>query len=171
MEDENKAHAGKAADVEFEDSPFGKQLATRAADGIRGAAGCYRSEWSDRQSDHSPICATTLNRSRDVGAPSIDDLLEKPVNSLLGLFAASLGEDEDSVTATIGDSLYVRYANDLAVLKITCQSQEVGEVKITFQHIHPDHGPIDTASFTQTETQKFSAALERLEAYRVIWFA
>ncbi len=116
------------------------------------------------------MCATTLKRSRDAGMPSIDDLLEKPVNALLDLFAASLGEDEDSVIATIGDSLYVRYANDPAVLKITCQSQEVGEVKVTFQHIHPDHGPIDTASFTQTRTREFSAALERLEAYRDIWF-
>ncbi|WP_330306268.1 MULTISPECIES: hypothetical protein [unclassified Streptomyces] len=93
------------------------------------------------------------------------------MNALLNQFAACLGEDEDSVIATIGDSLYVRYANDLAVLKITCQWQEVGEAKVTFQHIHPDHGPIDTASFTQTRTQKFSAALERLEAYRNIWFA
>lgn len=116
------------------------------------------------------MCATTLNRSRDVGTPSTDDLLEKPVNALLDQFAASLGEDEDSVTATIGDSLYVRYANDPAVLKITCQWQEGGEVKVMFQHIHPDHGPIDTASFIQTRTRNFSAALERLEAYRDIWF-
>ncbi|MFF3378094.1 hypothetical protein ACFYXF_34725 [Streptomyces sp. NPDC002680] len=92
------------------------------------------------------------------------------MNPLLNQFAANLGEDEDSVTAAIGDSLYVRYANDPAVLKITCQWQEVAEAKVTFQHIHPDHGPIDTVSFTQTRTRDFSAALERLEAYRDIWF-
>ncbi|MFB7442877.1 hypothetical protein ACFC01_31990 [Streptomyces mirabilis] len=96
--------------------------------------------------------------------------MEKLVNALLDQFAASLGEDEDSVIAAIGDSLYVRYANDPAVLKIACQRQGVGEVKVTFQHIHPDHGPIDSASFTQTGAQDFSAALERLEAYRDIWF-
>ncbi|WP_302832161.1 hypothetical protein [Streptomyces sp. GbtcB7] len=40
MESRNEARASEAADVEFEDSPFGKWLAARAADGIRGAAGC-----------------------------------------------------------------------------------------------------------------------------------
>ncbi|MFJ1529691.1 hypothetical protein ACIOFV_14900 [Streptomyces mirabilis] len=92
------------------------------------------------------------------------------MNALLNLFTASLGEDEDSVTATIGASLYVRYANDPAVLKITCQWQEVDAVKVTLQHIHPDLGPIDTASFTQTRSEKPMVALERLEAYRQIWF-
>lgn len=100
----------------------------------------------------------------------INDLLEELVKTLLDQFAASLGEDEDSVTATIGDNLYVRYANDPAVLKITCQWREAGEVEVTFQNIHPDHGPIDAANFTQTRTGDFSAALERLEAYRDIWF-
>ncbi|MCZ1001212.1 hypothetical protein O1M63_29165 [Streptomyces mirabilis] len=37
---ESGARAGEAADVEFEDSSFGMWLAARAADGIRGAAGC-----------------------------------------------------------------------------------------------------------------------------------
>ncbi|MET7890038.1 hypothetical protein [Streptomyces mirabilis] len=37
---ENEVRAGEAADAEFEDSPFGKWLAARAADGIRGAVGC-----------------------------------------------------------------------------------------------------------------------------------
>ena len=92
------------------------------------------------------------------------------MNPLLNQFADCLGEDEDSGIATIGDSLYVRYANDPAVLKITCQPQEADEVKATFQYVHPDHGLIDTASFTQTRSQDFSAALERLEAYRDIWF-
>ncbi|MEU6318061.1 hypothetical protein [Streptomyces sp. NPDC047009] len=91
------------------------------------------------------------------------------MNALLDQFAASLAEDEDSVTAVIGDHLYVRYANDPAVLKITCQPG-IDEVEVTFQHIHPEHGPIDRASFTQTRSQDFSAALERLEAYQDIWF-
>ncbi|MCT9003503.1 hypothetical protein [Streptomyces rhizosphaerihabitans] len=99
-----------------------------------------------------------------------DDLLERPMNHLLVQFDACLGEDEDSITRTIGDSLYIRYANDPAVLKITCQWQEVGEAKVTFQYIHPDHGPIDTASFTQTRARNFAAALKQMEAYRDIWF-
>lgn len=36
---ENEVREDEVADVEFEDSSFGKWLAARAADGIRGAAG------------------------------------------------------------------------------------------------------------------------------------
>ncbi|MFD3455802.1 hypothetical protein ACFWVC_26940 [Streptomyces sp. NPDC058691] len=92
------------------------------------------------------------------------------MNPLLALFAANLGEDDANRTATIGDSLYVCFGNDPAVLKITCVPQGSGEVKVTFQTTHPEHGPIDSVSFTQTRSQDFSAALERLEAYQSIWF-
>jgi hypothetical protein len=92
------------------------------------------------------------------------------VKTLLDQFAASLDEDEDSVTHTIGDSLYCRLANDPAVLKITCQAGAPFEVKVTFQFIHPEHGHIDAATFVMTRSQNPSAALERLEAYRDIWF-
>ncbi|MCX4858297.1 hypothetical protein [Streptomyces canus] len=90
--------------------------------------------------------------------------------TLLDQFAANLGEAEDAVTAIVGDSVYVRYANDPAVLKITTRPG-VDEVKITFQLIHPEHGPIDAASFTLTRAQKFDFALEQLEVYQDIWFA
>ncbi|MGW1801689.1 hypothetical protein ACWCQN_38675 [Streptomyces sp. NPDC001984] len=93
------------------------------------------------------------------------------MNTLLDQFAASLGEDEDSVTATIGDSLYVRYANDPAVLKITClPGDDEDEVEVVFEYIHPEHGQIDAVPFVLTRSQNFSKALERLEAYRDIWF-
>lgn len=39
MESGNGSEA-RAGDAEFEDSAFGKWLAVRAADGIRGASGC-----------------------------------------------------------------------------------------------------------------------------------
>ncbi|MFF3378095.1 hypothetical protein ACFYXF_34730 [Streptomyces sp. NPDC002680] len=38
--DGNEARADEVTDVEFEDSSFGKWLAARSADGIRGAVGC-----------------------------------------------------------------------------------------------------------------------------------
>ncbi|MET9412153.1 hypothetical protein ABZX90_41525 [Streptomyces sp. NPDC002935] len=96
--------------------------------------------------------------------------MEEPVITLLDQFAANLGEAEDAVAALVGDSLYVRYANDPAVLKIT--SRPGGdEVKITFQVIHPERGPIDAASFVLTRALDFTFALEQLESYQEIWFA
>ncbi|WP_073947595.1 hypothetical protein [Streptomyces kebangsaanensis] len=90
---------------------------------------------------------------------------------ILTLFAANLGEAEDSTVRIVGNSLYVRYANDPAVLKITCEmGNATGERDITFQLIHPEHGPIDTAGFTLTRSQEFTAALEQLDAFQDIWF-
>ncbi|GHE79944.1 hypothetical protein GCM10014715_39120 [Streptomyces spiralis] len=90
--------------------------------------------------------------------------------NLLALFSESFGEDE-AVVRTIGNSLFVRYAGDPAVLKITTEPGATYEVKVTLQVIHPEHGPIDTTSFTHTRSQNGTAALERLAAYSDIWFA
>ncbi|MFB7329795.1 hypothetical protein [Streptomyces sp. NPDC056190] len=42
MENTNgsEVRMGEPVEGEFENSPFGKRLAARAAEGIRGAAGC-----------------------------------------------------------------------------------------------------------------------------------
>jgi hypothetical protein len=96
--------------------------------------------------------------------------LEEAVISLLDQFAANLGEAEDAVATIVGDSVYVRYANDPAVLKITSRPG-VDEVKVTLQFIHPEHGQIDSASFVLTRSQNFDSALEQLEAYQNVWFA
>ncbi|MFI5799096.1 hypothetical protein [Streptomyces sp. NPDC051677] len=90
--------------------------------------------------------------------------------TLLDQFAAHLGNAEDAVPGIVGGSVYVRYANDPAVLKITTRPG-VDEVKITFQFIHPEHGQIDAADFVLTRAQNFDFALEQLEAYQDIWFA
>jgi hypothetical protein len=96
--------------------------------------------------------------------------LEESVISLLDQFAARLGNAEDAVTAIVGDSAYVRYANDPAILKITTRPG-VDEVKVTFHLVHPEHGPIDAGSFILARGQNFDFALEQLEAYQEIWFA
>ncbi|MFF4504863.1 hypothetical protein [Streptomyces sp. NPDC001401] len=102
--------------------------------------------------------------------PAPTGLLEEPVITLLDQFAAHLGEAEDAVTAIVGDSAYVRYANDPAILKISTRPG-VDEVKITFQVVHPENGPIDAASFVLARAQSFDFALEQLEVYQDIWFA
>ncbi|MFE4424396.1 hypothetical protein [Streptomyces sp. NPDC056817] len=90
---------------------------------------------------------------------------------ILSQFADCLGEDEDSTTATVGNSLYVRYGNDPLVLKITCElGAALGELGVSFQLIHPECGPIDTASLVLTRSGGFTPALEQLAAYRSIWF-
>ncbi|MFB7329794.1 hypothetical protein [Streptomyces sp. NPDC056190] len=90
---------------------------------------------------------------------------------ILSQFAACLGEDEDSTTATVGNSLYVRYGNDPLILKITCElGRATGELDASFQLIHPEHGPIDTASFVLTRSGGLTPALKQLAAYRAIWF-
>ncbi|MFJ3248428.1 hypothetical protein [Streptomyces sp. NPDC086782] len=92
-------------------------------------------------------------------------------NLILSQFAAGLGEEEDSTTATVGNSLYVRYGNDLLILKITCAFGEaLGEMEVSFELIHPECGPIDTVSFVLTRSGGFTPALEQLAAYRAIWF-
>ncbi|MEU3342251.1 hypothetical protein [Streptomyces sp. NPDC006668] len=89
--------------------------------------------------------------------------------SMLDQLAANLGEAEDATVRIVGDNVYVRYANDPAVLKITSRPG-VDEVKLTLHFIHPEHGLIESASFTLTRSHKFSEALEQLEAYQAIWF-
>lgn len=107
---------------------------------------------------------------RGWGAPApTNGLLEEPVSHVLDLFAANLGERSDCVTARIGRSLYVRFSDDTGVLKIS-DTHGRDEVKVTLQLIHPEHGLIDTASFTHTRAQRTSDALERLDAFMEIWF-
>ena len=109
----------------------------------------------------APGYATPLDRN---------DLLEKLVTiSMLDQLAANLGEAEDATVRIVGDSVYAQYANDPAILKITSRPG-VDAVKLTLHFIHPEHGLIDSASLVLTRSQKFSAALEQLEAYHDIWF-
>ncbi|MFD7769890.1 hypothetical protein [Streptomyces sp. NPDC059787] len=89
---------------------------------------------------------------------------------MLQLFTEHLGGAEDALLRTVGDSLYVRYANDPAVLKITAQRGSADETRVTLQLIHPDHGPIDSGRFTQTRSQDSLTALKQLDAYLDIWF-
>ncbi|MFK0106474.1 hypothetical protein [Streptomyces sp. NPDC091217] len=89
--------------------------------------------------------------------------------SMLDQLAANLGEAEDATVRIVGDNVYVQYANDPAVLKITSRPG-VGEVELTLHFIHPEQGLIDSASFVLRRAQKFSEALEQLEAYQDIWF-
>ncbi|MGW1157806.1 hypothetical protein ACWD48_06170 [Streptomyces sp. NPDC002519] len=91
------------------------------------------------------------------------------MNSLLDLIAANRGEAEDASTAIVGDSVYVRYANDLAVLKISARPGAGDETRITLQLINPERGPIDTADFVHTRSQNLTKVLERLDAYQDIW--
>ncbi|MFH8771981.1 hypothetical protein [Streptomyces sp. NPDC017958] len=91
------------------------------------------------------------------------------VISMLDQLAANLDEAEDATVRIVGDSVYVQYANDPAVLKITSRPG-VDEVKLTLHFIHPEHGLIDSTSFILTRAQKFSVAIEQLVAYQDIWF-
>ncbi len=87
----------------------------------------------------------------------------------LDQFAAHLGKAEDAHTSIVGPNLYVRYANDPAIFKITTRPAVGEDVEITLQLIHPEHGPIDSASFTLTRSQEFDEALQQLEAYQDVW--
>ncbi|MFE2578831.1 hypothetical protein [Streptomyces sp. NPDC059378] len=109
-------------------------------------------------------------RSRYATPLHRNDSLEQPVVvSLLDQLAAHLGEPADVTAHIVGDSIYVRHANDPAVLKVTSQLG-LDEAKLTLHFIHPEQRLIDSTSFILTRSQDITEALQQLETYQDIWF-
>lgn len=96
--------------------------------------------------------------------------MNEPVsNHVLHLLFLNLAERAERV-ACVGESVYARpVADDRRVLKISA-NPGIDEVRITLLLIHPEHGPVDAATFIHTRAEKSSHVLEQMDEFLAIWF-